>query len=78
MYDAESRWSITPKDQQSEGNFTRKHKIEAHKDYITTVYFTFNLGSNATHNKIIHVCGRWKIRNRKEIGFSYCSCEYDN
>jgi hypothetical protein len=27
-------------------------QFEAHKDYITAVYFTFNLGSNARHKKL--------------------------
>ena len=27
-------------------------QFEAHKDYITAVYFTFNLGSNATYKKL--------------------------
>jgi len=46
------------KKNKTEGNFTQKHIIEVHKDYIKTVYFIFKLGSNASHNKRIHVCGR--------------------
>jgi hypothetical protein len=46
------------KTKKTEGNFSQKHIIEAHKDYIRTVYFIFNLGSNAIHNKLINVCGR--------------------
>lgn len=78
MYDAESSWNITHKDQQTDGNFTWKHAIEAYKDYIKALFFVFNLGSNATRNKN-NLC-LWKMNNRKQEQdkLQCCSCEYGN